>query len=286
VLAVLDPESAERIHVPTALPRSVFSETPGLVIIPAIVRNPPPPGHENFLEHEPAQFHEDGHVLANSLKIWSGNAFVNELVAQMFALAYIERERPDLNWIVEAMRAGKRSDGVETTPRYTSLADLDYIYTGMAPANYVWFQQAALGRLADFLVQGQSFASVVERLQKAFPAAEQRQEPLEEISRHLENIRAGFLKAAGALAGPTTIPQITPSECAQSPTGSIPSYIVVRNNTSSQFIVTTPTGRERNVPAHSWWSFPVTVGASLKLPDGSCLVAHDEPTLAIIDSQR
>ena len=283
VLAVLDSEAGDKVHVSTALPHSVYSETPALVIIPAIVQNSPPAGHEDFLEHEPAQFHEDGHILANSLKIWSGNAFVNELIAQMFSVAYIEGKRPDLNWVVEAMRAGRRSDGLQTPLRYTSLADLDYIYTAMGAPNYVWFQQAALGRLADFLVQGQSFASVVEKLQKAFPAAAQKQEPLEEISRHLEGIRPGFLKAAGALAGPTTLPQIKPSECTQSPAGSAPSYVVVRNNTSSELIVTTPTGRERKVAAHSWWLFQLAVGASLRLPDGSCLVAADEPSLAVIE---
>ena len=65
VLAVLDPEAGDKISIPIGLPLSRFGDSgPGIVIIPAIVRNAPPAGHEGFLEHEPAQFHEDGHILA------------------------------------------------------------------------------------------------------------------------------------------------------------------------------------------------------------------------------
>ena len=151
--------------------------------------------------------------------------------------------------------------------------------------NYVWFQQAGLGRLADFLLQGQSFAAVTEKLQKAFPEAAATEETLEEISRHLESIRPGFLKAAGPLVGPTTIPQISASQCAESPKDTTLSYLVVRNNTDDPLVVTDPEGQGSKVRAHSWRYYRLPVGTSLKLSDGSCLVARDEPTLAVIEKQ-
>ena len=284
VLALLDPEERQKVSDRVAIPHSFVARGgPGLIVIPASPTGPPPAGHEEgFLQHEPTQFHEDGHILADQLKIWSGNSWVNELVAQMFSVAYIRAERPDLNWVIDELF---RTRAAETPPRYTSLADLDYLYSGVGDTNYVWFQQAGLGRLADFLVTDQSFPAVIEKLQKAFPAAEPKQETLEEISAHLEAIRPGFLKEAGSFAGPTTIPRIMPSACPAMTKGSGQTYIVVRNDTDNLLTVTTLDGRSLRVRAHSWQSLQVPVGTSFKLPDGTCLVARDEPALAIIEKQ-
>src|SRR5262249_44118601 len=159
------------------------------------------------------------------------------------------------------------------------LADLDYLYNRVGPVNYVWFHQVGLAPLADFLVKEQRFPAVIEKLQKAFPAAERKQETLEDINRRLEDIRPGFLKAAGSLAGgslagPTTIPQIMPSACPESTkTSDAQSFIIVRNNTAGPLIVTDldrrVTALDRRaltIPAHSWRSYRFHVGASLRLP--------------------
>lgn len=228
-----------------------------------------------------------GHLLAGALKISSGNRFVNELVAQIFAVAYMAAERPDLNWVLDDLAAGRSHAPILNppgyTPRYTSLADLDYLYMGVGDANYVWFQGAVLGRLAVFLAKDQGFPVVIEKLQKAFPAAEQKQEKLEDINRHLESVRPGFLKAAGSAVGPTTIPRIIPSACSAPAKDSGQSSVVVRNDTAEALTIADREGRDVKIPAHSWQSFRVRVGAPLKLPDGTCLTALGEPTLAIID---
>jgi len=289
VLAVLDPETRQKISDPMIIPHNFVWGMPGaaqgVVVIPANGGAPSavPAVHPEFLLHEPAAFHEVGHIIAYRLNIRSGNQFVNELVAQMFAVAYMKAERPDLNWVLDNLRDGRTT---QTAPRYTSLADLDYLYTAVGDANYVWFQQAGLGRLAYFLVIDQSFPAVIEKLQKAFPTADAKQETIEDISRHLEGIRPGFLKEAGSLAGPTTIPSISPSACPELTKGGGRSYLVVRNNTADSLALTNLDGpNSLSIPAHSWRTLNVRVGALLKLRDGTCLVARDEPSLAVIDRQ-
>jgi hypothetical protein len=282
VLALLDPDARQKISDPVAIPHTA---PPGLIVMPP---SNTLPGHPEWIG-EPALFHEDGHLLASEAKIWSGNPFVNELVAQIFAVAYMAAERPDLSWVVDDLGAGRANALAPVvnppgyTPRYTSLADLDYLVARMGIPNYIWFQGAGLGRLAVFLAKDQSFPIVVEKLQKAFPLTDQKQETLEEVSHHLETIRPGFLKAAGSLVGPTTIPRIMSSPCPELTAPSVESYVVVRNNTANPLVVTDLEGKELQIPAHSWRTYGVRAGTSLKLADGSCLVAREEPTLAVID---
>ena len=286
-LAVLDADTWGKIPgAPYPVPHSYLARGgPGLVVVhgglPDSGQGPAIAGADHdhtaggILQGEPQLFHEDGHILADLLKIRSGNSFVNELIANIFQTAYIGAERHDLNWFLEDRRTGRR-----TSPRYTSLADLDYLYSGVGTTNYFWFQWH-LERLADFLAADQSFPSVIERLQKAFPADEVKQETLEEIDSHLERIRPGFVKMAGPLAGPATITRITPSACPESAeTGESRYPIVVRNDTTDPLVVNAPDGKAASVPAHAWRTY---ARASLKLPTGDCLVARDEPTLAVIE---
>ena len=285
VVAVLDSAAREKISDSSSIPHA-FAFPTGLIVMPVIDVRIPRPDHPEFLGNEPALFHEDGHILASRLGIWSGNPFVNELVGQVFAVAYMAAERKDLAWKLDHLRAGRFDMAArfpDYTPRYTSLADLDYLHSDVGTTNYIWFQQTGLGRLAVFLTQDQSFPAVVEKLQRAFPSATRKQETLEEISRHLETIQPGFLKAAGALAGPTTIPRIMPSACSEQSKSSGRSTIVVRNDSPDVLVVTDPEGQNRHIRAHSCRSFQMRQGASLKLPNGSCLTARDEPTVAVID---
>ena len=46
-----------------------------------------------------------------------------------------------MNWELEDFAWYWKQFRPSYTPRYTSLADLDYLYTGMGMDNYVWFQQ-------------------------------------------------------------------------------------------------------------------------------------------------
>jgi hypothetical protein len=209
---------------------------------------------------------------------------VNELIAGIFGVAYIRAERPDIELapISAPFPAG-------TSPRYTSLADLDYLYTGVGDKNYYWFQHQ-LEHLADSLVKGESLPAVVEKLQAAFPSDHQKRETLEEIDAHLEGIQPGFTRIAGPLAGPSTITRIKPSACRDtSEKGGLSStvtVIVIQNDMAGPLAVTRPNGYTLTVPPHAASAaLQIPVGASMKLSDGTCLVSRDEPTLAVIEKQ-
>jgi hypothetical protein len=231
----------------------------------------------------PGLYHELGHVYAYPLNIRSGNQFVNEFVAQIFAAGYLRAENLTL-----VLQSPPDRYPAGASPRYTSLADLDYLYEGVGADNYLWFQDQ-LGKLADYLVKDQSFPAIIEKLQAAFPAGKAKHETLEEIDVHLETIRPGFKAMAGSLAGTSTITRIKPSACkSASETGAastMSSFIVVQNDTADPLAVAFPAGNKFNVSAHDYVTRQISVGASLKLPDGTCLVGRDEPTLAVIEKQ-
>jgi hypothetical protein len=290
-LAVLDLETRKKISDTNDGPHSSFSQGGrGLVVLPdRMPPGQPPPGADRdhsaggILQGEHTLFHEDGHILTDYLKIWSANRFVNELTAGMFMAAYIGAQRPDLNFLLE----GRRSGPQPALMRYRTFADLDYLYARVGQANYFWFQWH-LERLADFMVKGQDFPRVVEKLQKAFPAAETKRMTIEEIGARLDRIRPGFLEMAGPLVGPTSIPRIMPSACPEPPKAGKLSFIVVHNDTANPLEVSFPDIPDKwkdIIPAHEPHGYRVNAGASVKLPDGTCLVAQNEPTLALIGKQ-
>jgi hypothetical protein len=225
--------------------------------------------------------HEFGHIFAYALKIWSGNQFMNEFVAQIFAAAYLRAEHIDLPPSSQ-FPPGK-------SPRYTSLADLDDLYSSVGDDNYIWFQDQ-LFRLANLIVKDQSLPAVIEKLQAAFPRDHQRRETLEEIDSHLEGILPGFTRIAGPLAGPSTITRINPSACQDTSErgrpSSITTVILVQNDTAAPLVVTRPAGNKYTVSPHAVsTTLQIQVGESMKLPDGTCLMSRDEPTLAVIEKQ-
>ena len=253
---------------------------PGLIFFPARPADPAAPPQQG----EQIAFHEAGHLFAHLLKISSNNAFLDELVPQIFSAAYIRAERPNLTYLLE-----RPFPTPQPTPpvRYTSLVDLNFLRGGMGAQNYFWFQ-GNLFRLADFLVKDQSFPAIIEKLRAAFPVdpSGEHQQPLEEIVAHLEGVRPGFIKKVAPLTGPTTITRIMPSPCPVPPEkDGAGSLLVVRNDTADPLAVIPPDGRTRRIPAHMWRSYFVMMGAPLKLPGGTCLVARNEPTMAVIEKQ-
>jgi hypothetical protein len=228
------------------------------------------------LQGEHIVFHEDGHILADSLGI-SSNAFINELIPGIFMVAYIHAERPDLNFVLEDRRSGKEP----LANRYTTLADFTYVGARMETANYIWFQWH-FERLADFIVKDQDFPTLIQRLQKSFPVG-QKQLSTDQVLARLEGFRPGFLAKAGALAGPTTLPRILPSACQEQTAEGRPSQLAVKNDTSDLINVSFPDGYNAKLPANSSWSYRVKAGWVLKLSNGRCLVAGEEPSIAVIE---
>ena len=282
VLAVLDRDhyQAQVGHWP--LPWSEYGLSPGIVYFPSLVEELVGSEPQAKTPGEYITYHEAGHIFAAPLRIRSGNSFVNELIANVFMAAYILAKRPDLQWVLK----GPPSH-FEQTPRYTSLADLDYVYTGVGAQNYAWFQYHLI-RIAGFMMASQKFPSVIERLQGEFPAATQKQETLDRIIGHLDAIRPGVRDMLGTLAGPTTLPPFRPSVCTEAGGGALSpdlNNIAVRNDTARPLTLVTPQGGNETVAAGSWRMFEMRAGASIKLLDGTCIVAGDKPALAIVDQQ-
>lgn len=213
------------------------------------------------------------------MKISSGNAFVGELVANVFAAGYVRAKRLDLTYDLVGPAESEH-------PRYTSLADLDYVYAdGVGFQNYVWFQ-AQLARIAGFLVTGQAFPQVIRRLQLEFPADAEKQETLDQIVAHLDRIKSGVRDMLGVLAGPTTLPPLRPSPCAK-PSGKTGSktVIAVRNESGHPLVLVTPQGKNETISSGAWNTFEGNSGESFQLPGGSCLVVPDQPALVVIEKQ-
>jgi hypothetical protein len=276
VFAVLDQHTyakIERLGWPMAY------AAPGVLVFASRIEDIVGPEPNARAPGEYITFHEDGHNFAHLLKIGSGNASVNELVANTFMAAYINNARQDLKWVLD----GPSSSRFKETPRYTSLADLDYLSAGVGIQNYIWFQYE-LQRIASFLVTGQSFPTVVRSLQAEFPSTAEGQETLDRIIAHLDHIRPGVRGILGPLAGPTTLPRLRPSACTKAAAlaNTQPIPIAIRNDSGHQVAVVTPDGESRTIPAGAWDGFEVKSGDSLKLPGGTCLVAGQEPALAVV----
>ena len=56
-----------------------------------------------------------------------------------------------------------------------------------------------------------------------------------------------------------------------------------RNDTPNPIVLTDSSGTTVHLRAGFWERFVVTIGASIRLPDGTCLVVLDEPGLAVIE---
>ena len=277
-LAVVDQEIYPKLaNIPWPFPYSdPDGLNPNLIVFPTRIEDLIGPEPQSKTPGEYITYHEDGHEFAYALRIESANPWVDELVANIFMAAYIDAKRPDLNFVLKGPPASEH-------PRYTSLADLDYVYAqGVGFKNYVWFQWQ-LQRIADFLVRGQSFSGVIGKLRTEFPSARQKQETLVQVMAHLDRIRPGLRAMLGSVSGPTTLPLVLPSPCTKSAvhnTGQ--SVVAVRNESGALLTLITPEGHSKAIAAGAWDSFQLNSGESLKLSGGTCIFGLGESALAVV----
>jgi hypothetical protein len=225
---------------------------------------------------ETISFHEMGHLFAARAGIRSGNSWINELVANIFAQAYIRARQPGL----KAYLPSPHRD--IPTPRYTSLADLDYLSDAVSFSNYAWFQ-FQLNRLAFEVAQKRDLRQAVERLKIAFPAAKSEYLPGQEAILRMETVAAGFVETLGPLSKPATIARVGESVCGNTEPGEgAATYLVIDNGRSSEIEVSQAGKNPIRVDAGRWQRVSVRVGEQLRLSNGSCLVASNEPALAVV----
>jgi hypothetical protein len=152
VLAVLDRDRFNAEGGRWPVPHSKARPDPGIVYLPSRMEEQVGPEPQAKAPGGYIAYHEAGHIFAARLGINSGTSLVNELIANFFMVGYIREKRPDLQSVLE----GPLPPRFVQTPRYTSLADLNYIHSGVGAQNYGWFQKH-LQRIASFLLTGQSF---------------------------------------------------------------------------------------------------------------------------------
>jgi hypothetical protein len=273
-LAVLDkPDWGQATPVPYPMPNS----KPGLVTLPSRMEDFPGFAEMKVDADVLAQvisIHELGHLVADKEGIGARNPWINEMVANIFVAEYLAAHRPDLK--PPAARD-------LPSPRYTSLADLDYLrFDGVSFSNYAWFQ-FQLNRLSSFVAQKRDLRPVVEQLKIAFPAETSGYLPLPEVLRRMEVVAAGFTGTLGLLSRPATITKIRESACSDAATREGAStFLVVDNRTASEIGVSQSGKDPIRVPAGRWQRLAVGVGEQVSLSNGTCLMTLNEPALAVI----
>ncbi len=276
-LAVLDKQDWQRA---TSIPYPMPNSKTGLVTLPSQMEDFPGfsemKADANILA-ESISFHELGHLFADKAGIGSRTPWLNELVANIFAQGYIAAHQPALIAYISPPPPDSLS------PRYTSLADLDYLYEGVSFSNYAWFQ-FHLNRLGAFVARTRGLRQVVEELKIEFPAATTGLLALPEALRRLELVAPGFTDALGPLSKPTTIARVKVSSCVDAVKGRGGlTFLVIDNRTSRDIAVTQGGKVPIRVIAGKWRRLSVEVGEMVALSNQSCLAVRNEPSLAVIE---
>jgi hypothetical protein len=217
-------------------------------------------------------FHETGHLFQHALKLHSPDLFMQEFDATLFATAYALATHPELITATLHSRSAAKQ-------RYTSFEDMDLIYIGVGFGNYDWFQIEML-RLAVFFAKGQDLATLVSKLRAAFPAGQFL--TTQQIFAKTDAIRPGFLALAGNLAGPTTLPLLTPGKCVASPVKQNADSTFGIWNASGHPIAVVDDGTAATLPPGSS-AQQGKLGAQFQLPNGSsCITYPKEPGYIVL----
>ena len=204
--------------------------------------------------------HETGHLYQRALHLEGPDLFMQEFSATMLATAYALVRRPELI----GPTLGSRTDAQQ---RYTSFEDIDLIYEGVGFDNYDWLQVETV-RLAVYFVKGQDLATLVIKMQAAFP--EGRAMSNQQVFSSLDAIRPGVLAQAGSLAKPTTLKRMEPETCLAAPARQQSTGFFGVRNESNHGIAVVDDGTKAVLPPGYTAEYG-KVGSQLKLPSGECV---------------
>ena len=216
-------------------------------------------------------FHETGHLYQRVLHLEGPDLFMQEFSATMLATAYALVRRPGL---VDTT-LDSHTDGPQ---RYTSFEDIDLIYEGVGFDNYDWLQVETV-RLAVFFVKGQDLATLVKKMQTAFPDG--RAMSNQQVFSSLDAIRPGVLAQAGSLAKPTTLKRMEPGTCLASPAKQDLTGIFGVRNESNHGIAVVDDGTEAVLPPGYTAEYG-RVGSQMKLPSGKCVTYPRVPGYIVL----
>jgi hypothetical protein len=214
-LAVLSKADWDKVtDIPYPMPANVGgwrSLPPPGVVIPA--RFEDYPNSADFADDpellvENIAFHELGHLYAHYLDMEIDDNLVAELYANVFMVAYLRAQRPDMIVFLQG-------PSPKLPPqRYTSLEDVQYLGADVGFANYGWFQ-FQIYRVADLLLKDKPLVKLLAELKKTFKNPVQR--PFKNVAAKLEAIRPAIAKEMGDLWKPATIPDAQPKPSKRPP---------------------------------------------------------------------
>jgi hypothetical protein len=224
-------------------------------------------------------FHEAGHIYSNKF-IAPADPFLAELYANVFMVAYLRAQRPDM---VSAFLQGPPAKLGQQ--RYISLEDLQYLnpwglMSSAGMTNVGWFQFQVY-HLCDLLLRGKSLSQVLSELKIAFQDKVPR--PFSVIAAKLEGIHPGLGAQMGRLWGPTTIAEA--KGCGEGG-GTTPkrSLLVVENLSAKPIVVTAGTQPPVTVQPNSWTTLDGNMGERVQTDRDSCFLIGAEPAITRISS--
>jgi hypothetical protein len=99
----------------------------------------------------------------------------------------------------------------------------------------------------------------------------------------MTTVAPGFMETLGPLSKPATIAKVGESVCGDlGPRDGAATYLIIDNGRSSQIVVSQAGKTPIRVAAGRWQRLSVRAGEQLKLSNGSCVVASNEPALAVV----
>ena len=219
-LAVLDPAQWQRVETQIPFPMPSVDGRPSVALLPADWAAAPgffpkqsdiDPAVVKAVEARGVSWdeathramdltggHELGHTVEHVYGIDPGTNWLNEFLANYVMVAYLQRDRRDLLWLIPVLQSLCHLDQPEP---YVSLDDFESRYTQILDtdaSNYAWYQgQFTEQVLRVYARQGVDF---LRKVREAFPAGDVRPEPDNaETLRCLEKISPGFIAWARAM---------------------------------------------------------------------------------------
>lgn len=237
-MAVLDEADYGRVShsVPYPIPYADTGGSQRMVVMPDRIDGFPgfdKWGIDPIVLNAALTLHEIGHIVAAQTGILSGNHWVNELIADVFLAGYARAEEPAFAALLDGVPPRFAYAG-----KLTYLHELDALYAGVGLENYAWFQ-FRLADMADHIVTGRDFATVINALRAAFPASDARIESVDETLRRLDAIAPATSAFAAGMTEPSILPSPEIGACVYPPDfGSDGAVLFVENRSAEPLTYT------------------------------------------------
>ena len=247
-LAVLNREDWEKASPPSGAYPMPYSKSLGgpVVVLPA--RFEDFPNSADFTDDvellvENISYHEMGHIYADAIDLKSDDVLLQEIYANLFMVSFVRALRPDMVVFLKGPPAKLPPQ------RYTSLEDLQCIYSDVGMTNYGWFQ-FQLYRMCDVPLRDKPLPKLLAELKTVFRDPTPR--PFTQVAAQLEAIHPGIGAEMGPQWKPTAISNAQVTPCREISSSGKDSDLVVLNSSSKPVKVTACTDPPITIASNSW----------------------------------